>query len=415
MARSPIRDAFNETFGKGATSATPKRSPAIAPWMRSRQPTERSTPDQSAARPAATSQGWGISLPATRTPHRSFRVTDTYNPVAQQVAPRAATAQGAGIVLPVTTAKATENSKPFQPSVQYEEQTSRHYMAKDQPTKLLPTTIRAQQGFRTSVSKQMEQEAYDALTPAQRVVVDFNTALAEARSSDLSGRYTDVSKWEEGYAERAQNVFGEGTTQYAPKTMALLESLQADMRGRSVGDVLNRGYDIGIDELNRSQKATDPQQIRIGDNTKNIVDIPKPGAAGKPDLSRSTYVSDISKATAERLLATIQKGQTLLGGKASPLNLDEKATSDFEYLYDAVVNPVLAEDGSIQLSDKGYADIVETIENSDYNLESFLTYADRRLRSDMADPSQWLTDDAWKAFSDNLPEIRRKLFGSADR
>ena len=415
MARSPFRDAFNETFGKGATSATPKRSLALAPWMQSRQPAERSTPSQSAARPAATSQGWGISLPAPRGPRPSFRVTDTYNPVAQQVAPRAATAQGAGIVLPVTTAKATENSKPFQPSAQQEEQDSRHYMAKDQPTKLLPSTIRAQHGFRTTVSQQMEQEAYDALTPAQRVIVDFNTALAEARSSDLSGRYTDVSKWEEGYAARAKSVFGEGTTQYAPKTLALLESLQADMRGRNIRDVLDRGYDIGIDELNRSQKATESRQIRIGDSTKNIVDIPKPGTAGKPDVSRSAYVSNISKATAERLLATIQNGQTLLGGKASPLNLDEKAASDFAYLYDVVVNPVQADDGSLQLSDKGYADIVETIGNSDYNLESFLTYADRRLRSDMADPSQWLTDDAWKAFSDNLPEIRRKLFGSADR
>lgn len=84
---------------------------------------------------------------------------------------------------------------------------------------------------------QMTQEEFDALTDQQRSAVTFNGLLVDAIEADR-----DLSRPTDGNAEydaAMRKVFGETSDEYAPNTVALLNSLGIENSQQSLDDYLN--------------------------------------------------------------------------------------------------------------------------------------------------------------------------------
>ena len=96
----------------------------------------------------------------------------------------------------------------------------------------------------------LTDEEYQALTPTERAVVDFNSALAQAVDAD---RKEGLKKGEgsEGYKTDVGDLFGEKETRYAPRTVALLKELDIDVGEQTLDDFLDLRAGIQDHELEK--------------------------------------------------------------------------------------------------------------------------------------------------------------------
>lgn len=96
----------------------------------------------------------------------------------------------------------------------------------------------------------LTDEEYQALTPTERAVVDFNSALAQAADAD---RKEGLKKDEgsTGYKTDVADLFGEKETRYAPRTVALLKELDIDVGEQTLDDFLNLRAGIQDHELEK--------------------------------------------------------------------------------------------------------------------------------------------------------------------
>ena len=106
-----------------------------------------------------------------------------------------------------------------------------------EPKRVLASTLARERGGGYAKTVQMSQEEYDKLTPNERVIVDFNGALAETTKADEAIMKAG-GKADAGYLEEAKALFGEKGANgvYSPNTVKLLGSLNLDLKGRELTD-----------------------------------------------------------------------------------------------------------------------------------------------------------------------------------
>ncbi len=90
-------------------------------------------------------------------------------------------------------------------------------------------------------------DQYEALTPAQKAGVDFNTMLIQAREKDLNTDYNPSPEQKKSYNTLVTEMLGEdnGSTTYAPETVKLLEQIGFKHDKADLDDILNMRYAFG--------------------------------------------------------------------------------------------------------------------------------------------------------------------------
>ena len=96
----------------------------------------------------------------------------------------------------------------------------------------------------------LTDEEYRALTPTERGVVDFNSALAQAVDADRK-EGLEKGKGSTGYKTDVGDLFGEKETRYAPRTVALLKELDIDVGEQTLDDFLDLRAGIQDHELEK--------------------------------------------------------------------------------------------------------------------------------------------------------------------
>ena len=96
----------------------------------------------------------------------------------------------------------------------------------------------------------LTDEEYQALTPTERAVVDFNSALAQAVDADRK-EGLEKGKGSTGYKTDVADLFGEKETRYAPRTVALLKELDIDVGEQTLDDFLDLRAGIQDHELEK--------------------------------------------------------------------------------------------------------------------------------------------------------------------
>ena len=300
-----------------------------------------------------------------------------------------------------------------------------------EPKRVLASTLARERGGGYINTIQMSQEEYDKLTPNERVIVDFNGALAEATKADQAVAKSG-GKADEAYLAEARALFGEKGVggEYRPNTVRLLSSLDLDLRGRQLSDFRSGGMSIGLDELQKASDASLEKAVAaeetpvIGRKMYAVGDEKLPWALG-PSIAdfKNEYITGVSDATARRLQEVIAKGQTLTGGEDLTQSLDDTTASMFDQIYSMVAGykidpesgmPLIGEDGKPQREKVTRDDILVTMQERGLDLNAFQTYADRRLRQELVTPIDAGQRASWDNFAEYLPEIRRILFGQED-
>ncbi len=294
-----------------------------------------------------------------------------------------------------------------------------------EPKRVLASTLARERGGGYAKTVQMSQEEYDKLTPNERVIVDFNGALAESTKADEAIMKAG-GKADAGYLEEAKALFGEKGANgvYSPNTVKLLGSLNLDLKGRELTDFRSGGMTIGLDDLQKAQEAsaeTETKEVPYGRKMHAVGDEKLPGQKGRPALElKNEYITNVSDATARRLQEVIAKGQTLTGGEDLTQSLDDNSADMFDQIYNMTVGykvdpesgmPLIGDDGKPLREKVTRDDILVTMQARELDLNAFQTYADRRLRQELVTPIDPGQKAAWDSFSEYLPEIRRILFG----
>ena len=294
-----------------------------------------------------------------------------------------------------------------------------------EPKRVLASTLARERGGGYAKTVQMSQEEYDKLTPNERVIVDFNGALAETTKADEAIMKAG-GKADAGYLEEAKALFGEKGANgvYSPNTVKLLGSLNLDLKGRELTDFRSGGMTIGLDDLQKAQEAsaeTETKEVPYGRKMHAVGDEKLPGQKGLSALGfKNEYITNVSDATARRLQEVIAKGQTLTGGEDLTQSLDDNSADMFDQIYNMTAGykvdpesgmPLIGDDGKPLREKVTRDDILVTMQERGLDLNAFQTYADRRLRQELVTPIDPGQKAAWDSFSEYLPEIRRILFG----
>lgn len=140
--------------------------------------------------------------------------------------------------------------------------------------------------------KELTQEEYEALNPAQRAAIDANTELWRASEEDRALRErTPYARGDKQYEQRVSRLFGErgGSELYAPNTLAVLEKLGIRKRNADLDDYL------------------DYSGLVLDDDLGALAD----GAPETKD-TRSENARLFSNAAMLRLSGVLEKGRTLL-------------------------------------------------------------------------------------------------------
>ena len=158
----------------------------------------------------------------------------------------------------------------------------------------------------TFYTKELSQEAYAALTPRQRAAIDANTALAQAIMADKAeyDANAKLATSDKDYVSGVKALFGEerGSENYAPRTLAVLQSLQNTGTANVVG---KSDFD---DYLTGSRLLRESDLGEITDDNYSLYE------SGERDgLSGRTRVGlRFSQASLETLSSTLSAGQALL-------------------------------------------------------------------------------------------------------
>lgn len=104
-------------------------------------------------------------------------------------------------------------------------------------------------------------DQYEALNPAQKARVDFNTMLIQAREKDLNTDYNPSPEQKKSYNTLVTEMLGEdnGSTTYAPETVKLLEQIGFKHDKADLDDILNMRYAFGekmIDKMAAPRRPT---------------------------------------------------------------------------------------------------------------------------------------------------------------
>lgn len=161
------------------------------------------------------------------------------------------------------------------------------------------TGSRLAEGVLPSVSQLGEAE-YQALTPAKRAAVDFNSALVRAVEADKEAIAPGKGTPEEtSYRQAASRLFGEAPAEYAPNTVALLDAIGMTDQAATIDDYL---------QLRSAVFQTD-----LG-----VVDQPRaskmPGVPGNAVPVRIQHVQELTDKTAELIAAFQGPGFSRVGG-----------------------------------------------------------------------------------------------------
>lgn len=109
-------------------------------------------------------------------------------------------------------------------------------------------------------------DQYEALNPAQKARVDFNTMLIQAREKDLNTDYNPSPEQKKSYNTLVTEMLGEdnGSTTYAPETVKLLEQIGFKHDKADLDDILNMRYAFGekmIDKMAAPRRPTRGERV----------------------------------------------------------------------------------------------------------------------------------------------------------
>ena len=267
--------------------------------------------------------------------------------------------------------------------------------------------------------KELDEKDYLALTPEQRAAVDFNTSLVNAVKADKEAGLTLKDVQDSGnYSDTVKDLFGDkGSDTYAPRTVALLESLDTDDN-----QFKTKGYDL--DNFLDLQATITDQDFKLFDR-----DSEKPGV-------REESANFLTGQTQSKLTGLLEKGQSLLNGASdiakgfnvdisdmltdNSVKLDADTESNFDMLYNYIASPltddegnfITKDDGSLQMNEVTNEDLLGSLYDKGYDPNQFAKYAENRIRQDLAYTP---TDDIQKAqldaFTTYLPELRKTITG----
>ena len=246
--------------------------------------------------------------------------------------------------------------------------------------------------------KQLSWDEYDALTPQERAAVDFNGALFDASEKDQAA---GLKGSDDDYTQALRKVFGGNASAdtYAPNTLALLDEIGYSDMGGSIDNFLKQGAAISTDDFAKLQGT--------GVLSKEAQD--------SADY-RTRYVRDVANRTNTTLNDLLSKGQSLLQGMqetaqsygssaeqlpATP-GWGDDHTDDFSQLFDYT---------SRADTDFTMDDLQSTADQSGFDLNDYLAYADSRMREYQQRSNRYGavlgTDDSVTYAS--IPQLRSKL------
>ena len=216
-------------------------------------------------------------------------------------------------------------------------------------------------------------EEYATLTPRQRALVDFNTALVTAVKADreLSGGAPDAA-----YEESVKGMFGEdgGSKAYAPNTVRLLEEMGIDQVGTGdLDNFLQLKAGATIDEIRglSEESATTLAGTEL---------TPETDAATR----RQVNAVQISEAAMQTLSETLMRGQNLLSVARGEEGRSEfmptsQTGSDLAELFEYSVSGVL--------TDEEFQNAVWELGERGVDTTTVAQYLDSRLKQiDYLDP-----------------------------
>lgn len=424
MAMSPLQRLLASSGKKGSASARPASSSYKSmPWVRGRSQSDSA---EALLRASSPTPGAVVRLQGqtklTPTPRKQQSAQD-YGMSAEDMVRRAQAQQR-------DFQQYIADSSAEQTRASAAGETPRVHRSPlagpmEEPKRVLASTLARERGGGYAKTVQMSQEEYDKLTPNERVIVDFNGALAEATKADQAVAKSG-GKADEAYLAEAKALFGEKGVNgvYSPNTVRLLGSLNLDLKGRELTDFRSGGMTIGLDDLQKAQEAsaeTETKEVPYGRKMYAVGDEKLPGQPERSALEfKNEYITNVSDATARRLQEVIAKGQTLTGGEDLTQSLDDNSADMFDQIYSMTVGykvdpesgmPLIGDDGKPLREEVTRDDILVTMRERDLDLNAFQTYADRRLRQELVTPIDPGQKAAWDSFSEYLPEIRRILFG----
>lgn len=272
--------------------------------------------------------------------------------------------------------------------------------------------------------KQLSWEEYDALSPQQRAVVDFNGALYNATNADKQAKLkgADDPNVRGSYDQAVAKTFGKGdrgSDTYAPNTMALLSTLGLNDEGGDLDEWLGMGGAVTAGDLETAGEG---------------IGVLTPQAQAVLPLGRRTALQ-LSDHTGSRLSEVLARGQNLLAASAQQATAwgstdatrlassnpaftgNDQKSQDFAGLFDLAVSPDVGytydADGKASLNQDARNQVASSLEQYDYDPNEFRDYMVARLRNyqqqDGAHPGISLTSDP-TATSLSLPEIRQIYF-----
>ena len=207
----------------------------------------------------------------------------------------------------------------------------------------------------------MEYDDVLGLSDRRQAAIEFNTLLRDAVAADANDYNSDLAT-DEGYTARMEAMFGKkrGSERYAPRTMALLESLGlTDLKSDFDEYLDGRGY---IDD-------------------QSVAALEYSGGDGA--TRRQSHAKAITDAMSSQISSALQRGQSVLDGLqardsdlfgSARVNIPEEAAPWLDALFNA--------SQSSTIDAEKFASMVHDIEN-ELGVSSATTanYLDNRLRA----------------------------------
>ena len=251
---------------------------------------------------------------------------------------------------------------------------------------------------------ELDDAEYAALSAEKRAIVDFNTQLQAALDKDaaLKGQKAD-----DDYIQRANKLFAsdDASRSYNPNTLSLLETLGADLKNTKMDDYTSGRMNLSFEDLTSTAKTKGVSK-EFYDGLQESIQRPTAQRA----FGRADFANLVSESTAKRMTDVIMRGQSFLGGEAdTSLSLDDHENESFTWMYDKLTTPVQQSDGSYSVESFDPSEVAEVLASEGLDYEKFVTFADRKLRSEQYDLN--IDDNYLKVQADLMPEIKRSLFG----
>lgn len=159
-------------------------------------------------------------------------------------------------------------------------------------------------------SAPMTLKAYNALSPAQRAAVDFNTLLVGAREKDLNTSYAPTQGETKKYDRTVEKMFGEegGSETYAPETVGLLKSIDFKGVGQDLDEYLSLERAVSAKELG-DFKFTQDTPVRL---PAAAAPTPQQYTEARRPENLATLDSTIIEAAADQIAEAMTSADTVM-------------------------------------------------------------------------------------------------------